>query len=84
MAAQSAQNDPKLGPQNDPRSIQNRVQKMIKNLIASKGEFMRLGGWPGGVRGPLGGNKRGVINAQVMSNSSSISVLKLYANDVRQ
>ena len=47
-------------------------------------EVHGIWGWPGGVRGPLGGNKRGVINAQVMSNSSSISVLKLYANDVRQ
>ena len=57
---------------------------MIKNLIDSRRGLARFGGWPGGVRGPLGGNKRGVINAQVMSNSSSISVLKLYANDVRQ
>ena len=24
---------------------------------------MRLGGWPGGLRGALGGNIRGVINA---------------------
>ena len=30
-------------------------------------EVHGIWGWPGGVRGPLGGNKRGVINAQVMS-----------------
>ena len=36
LAAKRAENDPKMAPQDDPKSIKNRVQKMIKILIAFK------------------------------------------------
>ena len=36
---------------------------MIKILIDFRGAFMRFWGWPGGLRGALGGKTRGVINA---------------------
>ena len=37
---------------------------MIKISIEKKEAFMRLGGWPGGLRGALGGKTRGVKNAK--------------------
>ena len=36
MAAQSAKHDPKMAPQNDPKSIKYRCQKMIEILIEKK------------------------------------------------
>ena len=62
LAAKSAKNDPNLAPQDDPKSIKNRVQKMIKILIDFKtgwhcifGPDRRnaLASW----RGPKGGPK---------------------------
>ena len=60
LAAKSAENDPKMVPQNDPKSTKNRCQKMIKILIEKKEAIVRFGGWPGGLRGALGGKIRGV------------------------
>ena len=64
LAANTAENDPKMAPQNDSKSIQNGDQKMIKISIEKKEAFVRLGGWPGGLRGALGGKTRGVKNAK--------------------
>ena len=36
LGAKSAKNDPKMAPQNDPKSIKKRCQKMIKILIDFK------------------------------------------------
>ena len=55
LAAKSAKNDPNLAPQDDPKSIQNRVQKMIKILIEKKTAGMRFVGPTGGMRRPPGG-----------------------------
>ena len=63
LAAKSAENDPKLAPQNDPKSVQNGAPKLLKILIDFKRGFPRFGGWPGGLRGALGGKTRGVKNA---------------------
>ena len=63
LASKSAKNDPKMAPQNEPTSIQKRCPKMIKILIASKRPRMHSRGRSGGLRGALGGNIRGVINA---------------------
>ena len=41
LAAKSAQNDPNLAPQDDPKSIKNRRQKSIEILIDNKPNFMR-------------------------------------------
>ena len=64
LASKSAKNDPKMAPQNDPKSIQKRCQKMMKILIDFKRAIVRFGAWPGGLRWPLGGNIRGVIICQ--------------------
>ena len=64
LAAKKAENDPKMGPQNGPKSAQNRCQKMIEILIDFKRAIVRFWGWPGGVRGALGGKTRGVKNAK--------------------
>ena len=42
LGAKSAENDPNLGPQDDPKSIKNRVQKMIKILIDFKTAGVRF------------------------------------------
>ena len=55
LAAKSAENDPNLAPQDDPKSIKNRVPKMIKILIEKKRRGMRLVGPTGGMRRPPGG-----------------------------
>ena len=60
LAAKSAENDPNLAPQDEPKSIKNRCQKMIKFWVASKRAMPRFRGWPGGLRGALGGKIRGV------------------------
>ena len=67
LDTKSAENDPKMAPQNDPESIKKRCQKMIKILIDFKRAIVRFGGWPGGLRWPLGGKTRGVRNAQDLS-----------------
>ena len=63
LAAKSAKNDPKMAPQDDPKSTKNRCQKMIKILIHFKRAMTRFWGWPGGARWALGGKTRGVKNA---------------------
>ena len=55
LGAKSAENDPNLAPQDDPKSIKNRVQKMIKILIDFKTAGMRFLARPGGMRKPPGG-----------------------------
>ena len=55
LAAKSGYNDPKLAPQDDPKSIKNRLQKMIKILIDFKTASMRFLGSTGGMRDPPGG-----------------------------
>ena len=55
LAAQSAENDPKLAPQNDPKSIKNRCQKTIEILIDNKTIWVQILGRPGGMRWPPGG-----------------------------
>ena len=60
LAAKSAENDPKLAPQNDPKSTKNRVQKMIKILIDFKTAGVRFLGPTGGMRRPPGGIIGGV------------------------
>ena len=55
MAAQRAGNDPKMAPQNDPKSTKNRCQKMIEILIEDKAVPPIHLGRPGGMRWPPGG-----------------------------
>ena len=55
LGAKSAENDPNLAPQDDPKSIKNRVQKMIKILIDFKTAGMRFLVSTGGMRNPPGG-----------------------------
>ena len=55
LDAKNAQNDPKMAPQNDPKSIKNRFQKMIKILIDFKTAGPLFLGQPGGMRRPPGG-----------------------------
>ena len=63
FAAKSAKNDPKLAPQNDPKSTQNRCQKMIEILIDNKTDFVRHLGQSGGMRWPPGGIIGGAKNS---------------------
>ena len=55
LAAKSAENDPNLAPQDDPKSTKNRRQKMIKILIEKKTVPPIHLGRPGGMRWPPGG-----------------------------
>ena len=64
LAAKSAENDPKMAPQDGSKSVKNGVPKMIKILIEKQPAIMGLGGWPGGLRWALGGKTRGVLDAQ--------------------
>ena len=61
LEAKSAENDPKLAPPNDPKSIKNRCQKMIKILIELRADVPLLWGRPGGMRWLPGGIIGGVI-----------------------
>ena len=63
LAAKKAKNDPNLAPQDDPKSIKNRVQKMIKILIDFKTPILRFLGPTGGMRRPPGGIIGGVKNS---------------------
>ena len=63
LGAKSAENDPNLAPQDDPKSTQNRRQKTIEILIDNKTNFERRLGRPGGMRRPLGGIIGGVKNS---------------------
>ena len=56
LAAKSAENDPNLAPQDDPKSTKNRVQKMIKILIDFKTAGTRFLEPTGGMRSPPGGD----------------------------
>ena len=55
LGAKTAENDPKMAAQDDPKSTKNRRQKMIKFLIEKRSvpaiHFAR----PGGMRWPPGG-----------------------------
>ena len=55
LAAKRAENDPKMAPQDDPKSTKNRRQKMEDILIAKKCDRMVFLGRPGGMRWPPGG-----------------------------
>ena len=63
LAAKKAENDPNLGPQDGPKSIKNRVQKMINILIDFKTAGMRFLGPTGGMRRPPGGIIGGLENS---------------------
>ena len=55
LAAKSAERETNLAPQDDPKSIKNRLQEMITMLIAFKTAGTRFLGRPGGMRRPQGG-----------------------------
>ena len=55
LGAKRAENDPKMGAQDDPKSTQNRRQKMINILIEKRTNFEIHLGRPGGMRWPPGG-----------------------------
>ena len=55
LAAKKAENDPKMAPQNDPKSTKNRCQKTIEILIEKKTNFEIHLGPPGGMHRPPGG-----------------------------
>ena len=55
LGAKSAKNDPKLAPPNDPKSIKNRVQKMMNFFIDFKGGGTAFLDRSGGMRWPPGG-----------------------------
>ena len=63
LAARSAENDPKMAPQDDPKSIKNRVQKMIEILIDFKTAIPRFLGPTGGMRRAPGGIIGGLKNS---------------------
>ena len=63
LAAKRAENDPKMAPQDDPKSTKNGCQKMIKILIAKKGRRVVFLGQPGGMRWPPGGIIGGAKNS---------------------
>ena len=65
LDAKSAENDPKLAPQNDTKSIKNQCQKMINFLFKKRADHHsanRLLGRPGGMRWPPGGIIGGAKN----------------------
>ena len=55
LGAKSAENDPNLAPQDDPKSTKNRCQKTIEILIEDKTNFLGHLGRSGGMRWPPGG-----------------------------
>ena len=55
LAAKTAENDPKMAAQDDPKSTKNRCQQMIKILIDFKSFLVIHLGRPGGMRWPPGG-----------------------------
>ena len=59
LGLQKGENDPKMAPQNDPKSIKNRCQKMTKIWIDFQDGLVGFRGWPGGLRGALGEIKEG-------------------------
>ena len=63
LAAKSAEHDPNLEPQDDPKSTKNRCQKMIEILIDKKGARGVFLGRPGGMRWPPGGIIGGAKNS---------------------
>ena len=63
LAAKSAENDPKMAPQNDPKSTKNRCQKTIEILIENNTNFVIHFGRPGGMRWPPGGIIGGAKNS---------------------
>ena len=63
MAAKSAENGPKMAPQNDPKSTKNRCQKFIELLIDNKTNWGQIFGRPGGMRWPPGGIIGGAKNS---------------------
>ena len=76
LAAKSAENDPNLAPQDDPKSIKNRVQKMIKILIAFKTAAVRFLGQTGGMRDPPGGTLGRSKNSAKEDRDLLLSFLK--------
>ena len=81
LAAKSAQHDPKMAPQDDPKSIKNRDQKMLKILIDKKSFRMIHLARPGGLRGSRGEYKGGENTPKMTENlylatSSSTSGFK--------
>jgi hypothetical protein len=63
LAAKMAKNDPNMAPQDDPKSTQNRCQKMIEILIEKKVLRVHFLGRPGGMRWPPGGIIGGAKNS---------------------
>ena len=55
LDAKSAENDPNLAPQDEPKSTKKQFQKMIEILIDFKTVPMRFWGRTGGMRSPQGG-----------------------------
>ena len=55
LAAKSAENDPKMEPQNDSKSTKNRCQQLIEILIDFKSPGQVFLGSTDGMRRPLGG-----------------------------
>ena len=64
LAAKSAEDDPKMAPQDDPKSIKNGVQQMIKILIDFKTAGPRFLGRPGGMRRPPGKPLKGLEGSE--------------------
>ena len=62
LGAKKAENDPKMAPQNDPKSIKHRCQKLIEILIEKRALRPIHFGRPGGMRWPPGGIIGGAIN----------------------
>ena len=63
LGAKSAENDPNLAPQDDPKSSKNRVQKMIKILIDFKTAGPAFLDPTDGMRRPPGGIIGGLKNS---------------------
>ena len=55
LAAKRAENDPKMAPQDDPKSTKDRCQKTTEILIEKKSVHPIHLGRPGGMRWPPGG-----------------------------
>ena len=62
LVAKSAENDPKMAPQDEPKSKKNRCPKISKNLLDFKRPRTAFLVRPGGMRWPPGGIIGGVEN----------------------
>ena len=86
LAAKSAENDPKMAPQNDPKSTKNGCQKMIKIWIDFKRAIVRYCALQGVARrtalGSWGENEGGDKCPRLNKNECSATSSAIVAFDI--